>query len=216
MQRKEEVLALRNEGFSVGRIAVCVGLSKSTVSSWVRGTVISDEVRQELARRKIQGGAKGREVMSAIRALRIRDYESDARSMFFRMFSGDARDLWSFTAAMLFWCEGGKRQLGNLCFINSDPAMIAIFLRALRNGFDLDESKFRPLLHVHEYHDIAKQISYWSGITGIPKERFSKPYLKPNTGTRKREGYQGCLSIRYNDASLARRLSAMYHVFSDI
>ena len=118
-------------------------------------------------------------------------------------------------AALLFWCEGGKRRLSTLTFINSDPSMIKTFLRALRKGFSLDERKFSITLHLHEYHSMVKQTEFWSVTTGIPGARFTQPYMKPHTGKRKREGYQGCISLNYHDARLARTLSALYHSFAE-
>jgi len=87
-------------------------------------------------------------------------------------------------------------------------------LKSLRLGFALDESRFRGLIHLHSYHDPKKQLAFWSDVTGIPKSQFQKPYLKPNTGVRKRKNYQGCLSLRYGEAKIARKLDAIYHMLA--
>jgi hypothetical protein len=94
----------------------------------------------------------------------------------------------------------------SVSFINSDPEMIKYFLDVFRKAFKVDEKKFRALIHLHEYHDIDKQTDFWSKITRIPKEQFTKPYRKENGGKRKRENYQGCVSIRYNDRKIAKEL----------
>ena len=86
---------------------------------------------------------------------------------------------------------------------------------AIRRGFALQEKKFRAIVHLHGYHDDQQQKIFWSKIAGIPLSQFSKSYQKQNTGKRKRENYQGCLSIRYNDATLARMLDALYHAIGN-
>lgn len=112
--------------------------------------------------------------------------------------------------AIMFWCEGETSTKSGVRFMNSDPNLMRLFVTLLRNGFDIDESKFRGLLHLHEYHDEGLQLKYWSEVTGIPINQFYKSYKKPHTGKRKREDYPGCLSLRYGDSGLAKLLTLMY------
>lgn len=121
---------------------------------------------------------------------------------------------WRLTAALLFWCEGSKRYLNDLRFTNSDPNLICMFLFALRKGFAVDEKRFRILPHLHEYHVEKAQQEFWSNITKIPLDQFTKTYWKPHTAARKRDGYQGCISLRYNDATIAKTLDILYHTFA--
>ena len=114
--------------------------------------------------------------------------------------------------AMLYWCEGNKSP-GTVVFTNSDHKLVKTFLKLLRESFILDEKKFHPCVHIHEYHSASRQLDFWSKTTNINKQQFTKPYRKPNTGKRIREGYQGCLSLRYHDSDLARRLLATAKAF---
>ena len=123
------------------------------------------------------------------------------------------KDFLKIILAMIYYCEGVKNTRSSLIFINSDPQLIRSFLKLLRRAFIVDESKFRVCLHLHSYHNQDKQISFWSKITHIPKGQFIKPYIKNHTGIRKREGYQGCASIRYHDTNLSRQLLMMAKAF---
>ena len=109
---------------------------------------------------------------------------------------------------MLYWCEGEKHSPA-MRFTNSDPQMLNFFLKLFRSAFKIDESKLRVCLHLHEYHDQRQQKIFWSKITGIPEVQFSKIYLKPNTGLSKKEGYPGCVSLRYFDHKIALELEAL-------
>lgn len=42
---------------------------------------------------------------------------------------------------MLYWAEGAKDR-NNLCFANSDPAMLSMFIRFLRQQFNLQDEDF--------------------------------------------------------------------------
>ncbi|MGI9027461.1 MAG: hypothetical protein ACR2FM_01295 [Candidatus Saccharimonadales bacterium] len=117
--------------------------------------------------------------------------------------------------ALLFWCEGGKEVKSGMYFINSDPAMICMFLKLFRSSFDLDDRKFRIMLHIHSYHNEAQQILYWSNLTQIPANQFYKPFHKPHTGKNKKPGYQGCISVRYLNAHVAKQLKMTYVLFAD-
>ena len=114
----------------------------------------------------------------------------------------------------MYWCEGTKIKRGEvLGFTNSDPLVIASFLKLLREGFSIDEQKLRATLHIHDYHNADAQLRFWSKVTTIPLSRFHRPYRKPHTGVRTREGYQGCISIRYLNVDFGRRLEAIAIAF---
>jgi len=81
--------------------------------------------------------------------------------------------------------------------------------RSIGVSFTLDESKFHPCIHLYSYHSPEKQLDFWSKVTDIDKQQFIKPYLKPNTGKRIHENYQGCISLRYFNNDLARQRMAV-------
>ena len=110
----------------------------------------------------------------------------------------------------MYWCEGGKDVRAGLQFINSDPILIATFLKYFREAFNLDEAKFRALIHLHDYHDPRKQLAYWSEITQIPEAQYHKPYIKPHSGVQKRPNYPGCVSVRYLDSTLGKTMQMIY------
>lgn len=117
--------------------------------------------------------------------------------------------------ALLFWTEGSKSG-SFVSFINSDPKMIRLFLFTLRESFSIDENKLRGLVHVHKYHDQEKIEKYWSKVSSISLDQFSKSYQKPNSGKRKRSGYKGSFRIRYYDVKVAEELTSIYTMLPEI
>jgi len=91
--------------------------------------------------------------------------------------------------------------------------MVATFVKLIRNSYRLDESKFRVLIHIHEYHDESGIKDFWSKITNIPLTQFSKSYKKSNTGKRTRNNYMGTIRIRYYDYKIALELRSLYNTF---
>jgi hypothetical protein len=108
---------------------------------------------------------------------------------------------------MLYWGEGTKS--GNsVVFSNSDPQMIKLFLKFLRNICGVDNSRLRILLHL--YHDQnEKQLkNFWSKITGISINQFSKSYIHiAKGGNYKKISEYGTVSLRYSDKELLNMLN---------
>ncbi|MEK7173123.1 MAG: hypothetical protein AAB740_04065, partial [Patescibacteria group bacterium] len=117
------------------------------------------------------------------------------------------------TCSLLYWCEGAKDTYSGIRFTNSDPRLIRTFLALFRKAFAVDETKLRVGLHLHEYHNPRRQIAFWSKTTGIPKQKFINPFLKPHTSKRIKRNYPGCATIYYHSNDMARELLATAEMF---
>ncbi|MEV5690805.1 helix-turn-helix domain-containing protein [Micromonospora globbae] len=198
---RRRAIELRASGCSLAEIAACVGVAKSTAYQWVRdvpASVEDDAVRQ---RRKAHAKAMSEARWTAHRAerdaARARQHAAAARVV------GPLgeRDLLLLGAA-IYWCEGAKskpwRRDDHVQFINSDPGLLALFLRFLGAcGVDPSVPSYR--VSIHESADAEAATSWWAGRLGLPADRFRRPTLKRhnpstvrrNTGT----DYHGCLVI---------------------
>jgi len=204
IQKYFKAQKLRKEGFSIREIAEILKISKSTASIWVREVKISKRGFQRIQKKRQLGHLKARETKALKRQKMLNELRKEANKFLAKVQLD--KKYFRVLCAILLYCEGGKDAQAGISFINSDPALIKSFLFFLRNSFDLDEKKFRVVMHLHEYHSIPKQKLFWSKITKIPPSQFTKPYLKANTGKRMKINYPGCVKIKYYDAALARRL----------
>ena len=99
--------------------------------------------------------------------------------------------------AALYAGEGSKSE-GSVRFANTDPAMIALFCAWLRRFFEVDESRLRLRLYLHEGLDIESANAFWSELTGIPLSQFGKPYrADPDPTIRTAKHVNGCPSVIY-------------------
>lgn len=109
--------------------------------------------------------------------------------------------------ASLYWGEGYKSDNAKVMdFANSDSEMIKVFLKYLRNLYDLEEKKFRILLYCYENQNQKELIHYWSETTKIPKTQFTKPYVKSDSGKNGRIMKHGLVHIRYGDKKLLKEI----------
>mgnify|MGYP005859670993 CR=1 FL=1 len=112
---------------------------------------------------------------------------------------------------MLYWAEGAKKMRsyngqtrgGTIDFSNSDPKMIQLFLKFLREICGVDESRLRVKLYCYANQDINLIKKYWSKITGIPLKQFTKPYIREDFSLDKIDKMKyGLAHITYSDKKL--------------
>lgn len=103
---------------------------------------------------------------------------------------------------MLYWAEGTLK--GNTVdFANSNPHMIKVFLKFLREICGVDETRLRVYLYVHTHNNLENVKEYWYNITGVSLSQFTKPYIRRgNLNKSNRKLPCGLIHIRYNDKRL--------------
>lgn len=176
---KLKARTLRSKGESVKTIARKLGVSKSTVSLWVRDIILSIQQLEKLRLKRIVGSEKGRlkgAFLQKEKRLKIIQDSSKEGKKIIRKLS--EREF--FIAGLaLYWAEGTKKSR-KLRFVNSDPKMIILILKWFRKFFKIDEEEIKATVGINEIHKqrdgIVKQ--YWSDITGIPINKFRKTSFK--------------------------------------
>lgn len=207
VQLQAQAIFLRQQGFSLREISEQLKISKSTASIWLRKLKLSQKAQKALRRKGELGRSKGNKTIREKNLQKSLCIDASVGEYLahppFQSWQAKA------ICAFLYGCEGAKNER-RVVFINSDPDLIRFFLILLRRAFFVDEGKFRILMHLHEYHDEKIQKRFWSGITGISEEQFSKTYQKKNGKKVIREGYQGCISVRYNSGAIQKELVRTY------
>lgn len=113
-------------------------------------------------------------------------------------------------ATMLYWAEGYKIGRNVIDFANSDPAMVLIFARFLREICGVSEKKLRVSLYCYEGQDIEALHQFWSNTLHISRNQFIKPYIKAasNQGSRGPRMIHGLVHVRYYDTKLLTQILA--------
>src|SRR5262245_38650491 len=131
-----QAIGLRRQGWSVGDIAVELGIAKSTAWLWVRHLPLDRE--SDRARSKVENARRLRDEYWSARRI-TRDQQRDAIQADIARSVGSLseRELLLLGAA-IYWCEGTKTKPwqnggGYLSFTNSDPVLIELFLRFLES-----------------------------------------------------------------------------------
>jgi hypothetical protein len=103
---------------------------------------------------------------------------------------------------MLYWAEGTLKG-STVDFANSDPRMVRVFLKFLREICGVNEDRLRLYLYTYSYLNLNKTKEFWHTVTGIPLSQFTKPYIRNgHLNISKRKLEHGLVHIRYNDKRL--------------
>jgi hypothetical protein len=190
---------LRAQAWTLNEIAHELGVSKSSVSIWVRDVDFVPRPRN----RGHPAGPK-----HPMRLKKEAEIEQCRRGAIDFVGQLTERDRTMYALA-LYAGEGAKRD-DKIVFANSDPMLIVVFLGWLRRQFDIDETRLRMRLYLHADLDLDAALAFWSDLTGIPPDQFQKPYraVADNTLRSNRHVY-GCAAVVYCSKLIHRRVMAM-------
>lgn len=202
---------LRATGLNYKEIAAALGVSKSSVSLWVRDMPRPERLNYEECRKRSAEGS--RLYWETERPAREAQREEVRTAAAGQIGTLSQREI-LIAGAIAYWCEGAKskphRRREYVAFINSDPGLIKFFLRFLAEA-GVEPAQLRFRVHIHETADVAAAEEFWRGVTGAGSPQFHPTGLKrhnPRT-VRKNVGtdYHGCLIIGVRQsADLYRRI----------
>ena len=198
---RAEAVRLRAEGRSVDDIARQLGVAKSTAYQWVKHLPLDPDDDAARQRRRAHSKLMTDARWAAHREARDAAQAAERARAAAAVESLDERDLLLLGAA-IYWCEGAKskpwRRDDHVQFINSDPGLLALFLRFLETcGIGRSEPTYR--VSIHETADADAAVRWWGEALALPMDRFRRSTIKRhkpssirrNTG----ESYRGCLTI---------------------
>ena len=179
---KKKALVLRKRGESLKSIASQLGVSKSSVSIWVRDVPLSMEQLKFLGQKGFTSEAieKRRTTRNANEKIKRDKVMQEGAKNIRALSKNDLRII----GLCLYWGEGGKTVRGMARISNSDPAVIKVMMRFFREICLVEEKKFRGSLHIHSHLESHKAEKYWSTISGIPQSQFYKTYAIPSIASK--------------------------------
>ena len=216
---KFKAYKLRVAGRSYNEIAKLLSIPKSTLSQWFSGLILPQEAKDRLKKRVYD---------KSIRALVQRNinqtYLAEKRSRQTRNIakaeikSINNRDLF-IAGIALYWAEGYKRPRvinGKIktshpvSLTNSDPNLVKLFLRFLRETCVVPEDKIRASLRIFEHQNEGYLIDFWQKLTRIDNSRFGKIYKAVSISSQRKRPFNilpyGTIQIVVSDTNLYHKI----------
>lgn len=204
---KKQAVYLRKNGKTYGEIQGILGvkISKSTLSYWLTGLILSESQKQKLRLNMIKKSEKGRHAaLLANKLKRINYLKSIAERIKHLAKFFKNKDVAKIALALLYLGEGSKARRGSLSIGNSNPDIIRLFLNLLRFVYNIDERKLRCTVQCRADQNTKRLEIFWSNITKIPLKQFYKSRIDPRTIGKKsvKIDYKGVCRIEYFSADL--------------
>ena len=195
-QERQHALKLRIQGYSYTEISKELGIPKSTLSNWFSRlplpknarTRIQVRVHESILKSLIKRN-KEQTILAQKRAWQIQKFsKEEIRSL-------SPRDL-LLVGVALYWAEGykklvvrnGKERTHHVIRLtNSDPHLIQMFLRFLREIMKIHNDRMRIEMRLYKHINENKAFKYWSSVVRLPRKNFQKTtYLVSRSSLGKR------------------------------
>jgi uncharacterized protein YjcR len=137
LAEREQARRLRATGLPLVDIAASLGVSKSSVSLWVRDVGFEPGPRVDRGRRRAPNALQRRKQTEIDRLL------AEGRDRVGRL---SEREF--LVAGVALYAGEGSKTDGDVRFANSDPRMIVFFCSWLRRFFEIDEARLRVHLYL--------------------------------------------------------------------
>ena len=215
-EEKQKAIELRKQGYSYSEVLKYIPVAKSTLSLWLKSVGLSKEQKQRLTKKKLESALRGAKRKQEIKIALIEKIHQKAEKDIKKI---TKHDLW-LMGIMLYWAEGSKEKTKatNIQFSNSDPAMVRLFLRWLRDICNISYNRINFSIYIHENHKhrLEKVVDYWIKQISLSKKFLTGVYFKKGNPKTKRtntgDDYYGVVRIRVRESSdLNRRIIGWVH-----
>ena len=198
VEEQEQARALRARNMTMQEIATELGVSKSSVSLWVRDVPFTPSKRRTGPHRRPHPAHEA--TLAQIAALD----EEGIRKL------GTLTDDAFFVAGIALYAGEGSKTDGVVKFANTDPAMIRFFCAWLRRYCEVDERRLRVRVYLHQGLDLQAAQAYWSRVTGVPLAQFGRAYRAAADPSIRRNKHEfGCVYECYACSATHRRVMGL-------
>lgn len=158
-QNIQNIIKLRSKGSSFSEISLSLSIPQTTVYKYAYQTKIEDKYLS-LWKSKRGGSSK-------TKLRKILHYERWANSIFQTTLTDREKILF---LSAIYWGEGSKRDLE---IINSDANLLSVFIKLLRQHFQLGNDRLFAYLRIFPGVDKKESITYWSKYLDLPSANFT-------------------------------------------
>ena len=215
LDEREKAISLRNQQLTYSEIAKVLHVSKGSLSRWLQGVfyVPREATLEKIRRVRILNTGATSVRHSAGKLERVSRGLAQGKAEIKTFGLVELR----MVGAMAYWAEGSKTVDSIVKFTNSDPNLIMLMVRWLREACDVPEEKLRIHLRLHPGQDVRDVEIFWSSKTGIPLEQFYRTTLKVSSsgGKTKRKLQWGIVSVIVCDTGLFYRIKGWINALKE-
>lgn len=216
---RERALKFRLAGKSYNEITRLLEIPKSTLSGWFTGLVLPVKARERLQERVAEGSFRGlmkrNKNQTHLARERMHTIRNQSKNEIGQITSNELKMI----GLALYWAEGYKRPISKngrvvtyhpVALSNSDPELIQIFLRFLREVCGVSDEDIDADIRIYEHMNEAELLRFWQGVTRLPQENFKKTYYGVSKSSQNKRPFNrlpyGTIAVRVNNTKLFHKI----------
>lgn len=206
---------LRLRGRSYNEIQRILGVPKSTLNGWFAKLTLPPAARERINNRVRRGSLLGLIRRNKHQTTLARERAAHTRQDAAREITSLSRRELLLVGSALYWAEGYKRAIIRngqavthhpISFTNSDPLLVRMFLRFLRECLQVADEKIKADLRIFPHQEGRIIQRYWQSQTGISSKNFSRIYTGISLSSRGKRPFNrlshGVIQIRVANTPL--------------
>lgn len=205
---------MRKQGNSYGEIMKVTNIrSKGTLNYWFKGIEINNRAKRRISRLTNDTQKKN---LTEFNIRRTKNIIAENKGIFEEAEKKigliSKRELLLIGSA-LYWGEGVNKTLYRgyqlVTFVNSDPNMVKIFMKFLREILGVLDENIKPGIIIHPNVVASEAKKYWSVVTGLSESSFWISVAVSKAGKHKRPMNSlafGTIHLRVNNRRLFCRI----------
>lgn len=203
---KNKAIKLRKQGKSYRDIKRELDVPLSTLSEWFSGQDWSESVAKKLIKKNRRE--------SIVRIKKLNKIRGDNLLKVYGEAENEARQDWKelryhplfIAGIMLYWGEGDKVSKNGFRIANSDPQLVHLFVKFLRDACGIDESRIKASLLLYPDHKEQKVKSFWQKNAGLSNIVFTKSHNVLGRSGKKRTTEYGVCTVSVSSSYLKKKM----------
>lgn len=178
-QLRDKAIQLRTNGeLSYSEIKKRLGVSKSTLSYWLKDFPLSQEKILELRRKNWAKGEASREKFRMTMRKKKEELARQVYEKYKLKLRKISKDTFFVAGLMLYLGEGAKKKESSIVLANTDPKIIRFFIKWMIEFLNIEKNKMRVQLHLYENMDIGKEKDFWRKGLDFQESQFYKASVR--------------------------------------
>ncbi len=211
---KKIVIDLRRRGNTYSEIQKNLRnkISKSTISFWRKGIILGDSYKKRLKKIQNTNLEKARKKALLINREKRQLYLKNLSDKNIKLIENLDKSIQKIILSILYLGEGAKhKSTPFLALANSNPEIIKLFIKLLKNCYNIDESKFRVRIQCRFDQKTKEVKKFWHKVTGIGLNQFYPTYIDVRTAGKptKRKEYKGVCTVQYFNTAIQLELELL-------
>lgn len=170
---KQKAIELRKKNYSYSQIKNKIGVSKSTLSSWLKEYPLSEK---EIKRLRDNSAIRIEKYRNTMQQKKTNRREKVYKEISKYLGNFKERDYY-LAGLFLYLGEGLKTQEYTISVANTNPVVLKFFIKWLEI-LGADRKKIRVKLNLYLNMSSDREMNYWIKELGLSRKHFLKPYIK--------------------------------------